>query len=243
MCSSSRPSEDDAVKGTLLSSYTNPLIRDARNRQDKVLVERFRGQALNIADLGCGDGYHGEIFAPAGGVYHGYERAPEIARLAAERWQQANLVNARLILGDLALAEPPSAFYDLVFCLYFTPGNLRDSSRDLSFFTDEYLDHNPVFIGIVSRFVGALKPGGRMFLTIYKDVPEAEAAQFDFYLNTGQHPITPQGSRFVATKEGFWSARWTRRSMLSNLRECGVNEKEVTFNNLNQIAWLVEISA
>jgi SAM-dependent methyltransferase len=241
MCASSPSSEDEAVKGTLLSSYTNPLIKQARDRQDQVLIERFRGRALNIADLGCGDGYHGTIFAPAGGAYHGYEIAPEIARLATESWERAGLSKAELILGDLAEAEPPTDFYDLVFCLYFTPGNLRDRSRSLELFTDDYLDRNPVFIAIMSRFLRALRPGGLLFLTVYKDVPEAEAAQIDFYLNTDQHPITSRGSRFVATAENFWSVRWTRESMLSNLHECGVADEQVIFNDLNEIAWLVEV--
>jgi hypothetical protein len=93
----------------------------------------------------------------------------------------------------------------------------------------------------VSRFYQARKNGGSMFLTIYKDAPEAEAAQIDFYENTGQHVVTPRGSRFVATAEGFWSARWTRDSMLSNLSECGISPGHVVFNDLNSIAWLVEI--
>ena len=116
----SRASEDEAVKGTLLSSYTNPLIKQARDRQDRILFERFEGKALDIADLGCGDGYHGEHFAPAGGIYHGYEIAPQMARLATRRWQEAGLENARLILGDLAAARPERESYDLVFCLYFS---------------------------------------------------------------------------------------------------------------------------
>ena len=238
---SSRSSEDEAVKGTLLSSYTNPLIKQARDRQDRILIDRFGGRAYDIADLGCGDGYHGAIFAPAGGVYHGYEIAPDIGRLASERWERAGLANAKLILGDLASAEPEDGSYDLVFCLYFTPGNLRDRTLDPGSIPDAYLDRNPMFIGIVSRFLRALRPGGLMFLTVYRDVPEAEAAQIDFYLNTDQHPVTPLGSRFVATEEGFWSARWTRESMLSNLRECGVVDHQVAFNDLNEIAWLVEI--
>jgi SAM-dependent methyltransferase len=242
MCASSPVSEDEAVKGTLLSSYTNPLIKQARDRQDRILIERFRGQALDIADLGCGDGYHGAIFAPMGGTYHGYEIAPEIGRLAGERWEKAGLANAELILGDLYDARPEAGIYDLVLCLYFTPGNLRDRTRDLSIFTDDYLDRNPVFTAIISRFLWALRPGGLMFLTVYKDVPEAEAAQIDFYLNTEQHPVTPRGSRFVATAENFWSVRWTRASMLSNLAACGVEERQVTFNDLNEIAWMVEIA-
>jgi hypothetical protein len=45
----------------------------------------------------------------------------------------------------------------------------------------------------------------------------------------------------VATAEGFWSVRWTRDGMLSNLIECGISPDDVVFNDLNAIAWLVEI--
>jgi protein-L-isoaspartate O-methyltransferase len=239
--SPSRASENDAVWGTLLSEYTNPLIREARERQDELLIRRFRGQPLTIADLGCGDGYHAEIFAAEGSLYHGYEISPDLARLARDRWRSAGLDNCRLILGDLVEATPEASFYDLAWCLYFTPGNLRGRFDDLARYDDAYLDANPVFIRIVERFHAALKPGGSMFLTVYKDVPEAEAAQVDFYINTNQHPITAPGSRFVATAEGFWSARWTRASMLSNLERCRIAPAQVLFHELNRIAWLVEI--
>ena len=130
------------------------------------------------------------------------------------------LTNTELFLGDASQAAPGPNFYDLVFCLYFTPGNFREASADLSLYTDAYLARNPSFIAIFSRFYQALKPGGLMFLTIYKDVPEAEAAQIEFYVHTDQHVVTPRGSRFVATAEHFWSARWTEESLSSNLNAC-----------------------
>ena len=80
-----------------------------------------------------------------------------------------------------------------------------------------------------------------MFLTIYKDVPDAEAAQIEFYEHTNQHVVTRRGSRFVATAEHFWSARWTRESLSSNLIACGISERDVICHDLNHIAWLVEI--
>ena len=86
-----------------------------------------------------------------------------------------------------------------------------------------------------------MKASGRMFLTLYKDVPEAETAQVDFYEHTGQHAVTPSGSRFAATAEGFWSAGWTRDSLLSNLDACGIRPDAVAWNDLNDIAWLVEV--
>ena len=118
---------------------------------------------------------------------------------------------------------------------------LRDKSDDLGRYTDAYLDQTPQFIRVLSRFYHAMALGGPMFLTIYQDVPEAETAQVDFYENTGQHVVTPAGSRFVANAEGFWSARWTEDSMLSYFSACGIRAEDVVFNELNAIAWLVEI--
>lgn len=80
-----------------------------------------------------------------------------------------------------------------------------------------------------------------MFLTVYKDVPEAEASQIDFYEHTNQHVVTPRGTRFVATAENFWSARWTKESLSSNLKACAIAENDVMFHDLNHIAWLVEL--
>lgn len=241
MSNSVRDSEDKVVLDSLESDYVPPAIKDARERQDEILIQRFQGRPFNIADVGCGTGYHGSVFAPSCLCYHGFEISADIAKIAQERWRQEGLTNTELFLGDVTEAEPPVDFYDLVFCLYFTPGNFRDPSDDLSFYTDAYLDRNPTFIAIFSQFYKAQKPGGRMFLTVYKDVPEAEDAQKDFYAHTGQHVVTAKGSRFVATAEHFWSARWTRDSLLSNLEECDIASSNVAFHDLNNIAWLVEI--
>lgn len=241
MSSGSRDSEDAAVKRTLESSYIPGAIKEARERQDDLLSERLRRGDYRIADIGCGDGYHAVQFAGRSVLYHGFEISPAIAETARARWCHERISNAQVFVGDAADANVEDEFYDLVLCLYFTAGNLRDRSDDLSLFTDAYLDHNPRFIRIVSRFYRALRRGGLMFLTVYKDVAEAVAAQIDYYSNTGQHVVTPEGSRFVATAEGFWSVRWTKASMLSNLRACGIRPADVTFHDLNTIAWLVEI--
>ncbi len=241
MANISRESENEAVKRSLESSYCPEPIWQARERQDKLLSEQLRPGPYKIADIGCGNGYHAVLFAPVALLYHGFEIAPAMAETARTLWQKEKIDNAQIFLGDVAEVELENEFYDVVFCLYFTPGNFRDKSEDLGLYSDAYLDRNPRFIRVVSRFYQALKSGGSMFLTVYKDVPEAEAAQIDFYEHTGQHVVTPLGSRFVATAEGFWSVRWTKDSLLSNLSECGISSDYVVFNDLNTIAWLVEI--
>ena len=241
MSDSLRESEARATLKSLESSYCPAPIKEARERQDEILIERFRGHPYAIADIGCGTGYHASIFAPTCRLYHGFELSTNIAKIAQERWRKEGLNNTELFLGDATQTKLQENFYDLVFCLYFTPGNFREPSTDLSLYTDAYLDRNPSFIAIFSKFYESLKPGGLMFLTIYKDVPEAEEAQIDFYEHTDQHVVTPRGARFVATAENFWSARWTKDSLLSNLKACGIAEKVVMFRDLNHIGWLVEI--
>ena len=242
MSDSLRESEARATLKSLESSYCPAPIKEARERQDEILIERFRGHPYAIADIGCGTGYHASIFAPTCRLYHGFELSTNIAKIAQERWRKEGLNNTELFLGDATQTKLQENFYDLVFCLYFTPGNFREPSTDLSLYTDAYLDRNPSFIAIFSKFYESLKPGGLMFLTIYKDVPEAEGAQIDFYEHTDQHVVTPRGARFVATAENFWSARWIKESLLSNLKACGIAENVVMLHDLNHIAWLVEIS-
>ncbi|MDH3645865.1 MAG: class I SAM-dependent methyltransferase [Gammaproteobacteria bacterium] len=236
-----RELENDTLQNMLLGDYVPDAIHGARQRQDEYMIDRFRDRNLRIADIGSGDGYHGSIFAPGCELYHGYEIAPRLVQMSRERWEKEGLDNARVFSGNVAEAKLQDEFYDLVICMYFTPGNFRDVSTDLTMYTDDYLDHNPVFIQIISSFHRALRHGGAMFLTVYRDVPEAEAAQFDFYTTTGHPPISPKGSRFVATSDAFWSVRWTRESMLSNLADCGIDSATVTFHDLHEIAWLVEI--
>ncbi|MYD62699.1 MAG: class I SAM-dependent methyltransferase [Gemmatimonadetes bacterium] len=234
-------SENEAVKRALESSYCPEPIREARQIQDEILSERLRQGPYKIADIGCGNGYHAVLFAPHCLLYHGFEISPEMAEDARSLWKKERIDNAQIFIGDAAEAVVEEEFYDLVFCLYFTPGNIRDKSDDLSVYTDAYLDRNPRFIWTISRFYRALKIGGSACFTMYKDVPETEAAQVDFYEHTGQRVVTPLGSRFVATAEGFWSARWTQDSIASNLGACGIETEDIAFHDLNDIAWLVEV--
>jgi SAM-dependent methyltransferase len=233
--------EHRTVQKTLREDYTPGVILEARRLQDEFIVEKYKFKKIDIADIGSGDGYHGEMFAPFCRSYTGFEISPEMAKYARARWQKLGLQNTKIFVGDATEARLQPGSFDVVWCLYFTPGNIRDQRDDLAKYDDAYLDKNPRFIALVRTFYRALRSGGQMLLTIYKDVAEAEKAQIEFYRNTGQTVITPAGSRFVATVENFWSARWTKASMLSNLAAAGISPSDVTFHSLNSISWLVEI--
>ena len=237
-----REYESATVSRTLDDAFCPSLIAEARSLQDQFIIDRYKGKFIDIADIGCGDGAHGAMFAPECRTYHGFEISRRMANGARKRWIELGLENARVVFGDAANADLRGNSFDVAWCLYFTPGNLRDEFDELKNYDDNYLNNNPQFIAVVTNFFHALKRGGKLLLTVYKDVPEAEAAQREFYERTEQHILTPLGSRFVATAENFWSVRWTRQSMLSNLSQCGVPEEGVAFISLNAIAWVVEIT-
>ena len=230
--------DDRSVRATLEAASIPWLIRQAREAQDRLLAERYEGRGARIADIGCGTAYHAEIYAPYCTFYHGYEISPEMVEEARRRC--AGLPNVEIIAGDAHNAALRSETYDVAWCLYFGAGNLRELREVLSDYDDSYLDANPRFIGIFAKFFAALEVGGSLFLTIYKDTPQAEEAQRSFYWRTDQFVLTDFGSRFVATDKGFWSMRWTQESVLSHLEKAGIDRAKVTFLDLNEIAWLVE---
>lgn len=232
--------KSESVQRTLDNNFVHPAIKEARLVQDELLKERYEGKELAFADIGCGNGYHGEIFGPKSKLYHGFEISPAMAEQAEDRL--AGIPQANIFEGDAATMELAPDSYDIAWSLYFTSGNFRQEFDDLADYTDAYLDNNPAFTGIVGKFYDALKEGGKLFLTVYKDKPETEAAQREFYETTGQTVVTPLGSRFVATAENFWSVRWTKESMLSNLAACGIRKDQVVFNDLNEVGWLVEVT-
>ncbi|HEY2294769.1 MAG TPA: alpha/beta fold hydrolase [Thermoanaerobaculia bacterium] len=230
--------DDPSVQATLSSSNIPWLIRQAREKQDRILEERYRDRAIRIADIGCGDAHHAEMFAAQCSFYHGYERSLEMVKLARDRCARFN--NVEIIEGDALKAKLGSEKYDVIWCLYFTPGNLREIRELLSDYDDAYLDDNSYFIAVIHKFFAALEEGGSLFLTLYKDTPQAEEAQRSFYWRTGQLVLTDFGSRFVATDKGFWSRRWSQDSVLAHLEKAHVPREDVAFIDLNEIAWLVE---
>ncbi len=234
--------EAESVQNTLDNSYVPVPILSARKIQDEIITRRFKGRPLKIADIGCGDGYHGEIFAPDCLHYHGFEISSEMAKKTRNLWKSLGLNNTKVTEDDAATVELEPDAFDVVWSLYFTSGNFREEFDDIRKYDDAYLDANPQFIKIIANFYNALRIGGKMFLTVYKDAPVTEKMQRTFYKQTGQTVITPLCSRFVATKENFWSVRWTKRSMLANLAHCGIKPEQVKFNDLNEVAWLVEVT-
>jgi hypothetical protein len=112
--------------------------------------------------------------------------------------------------------------YDLVICTWFTPGN---------FYPDDFLfhnynpndnrlnlDRNLKFETVFSNAYKLLHAGGELVLgACYLDNNATRLKQETSYKKMGMTIITDEFDSFTATKEGFWSQRFTKEKLYSYL--------------------------
>jgi SAM-dependent methyltransferase len=104
--------------------------------------------------------------------------------------------------------------YDLIITTWFTAGNFYPV--DFSFTTYKKdgeilnLDRNLKFEKIFSSAYNLLEPGGEIVIgACYIDNNRTRLIQEETYQKMGMTVITDKNDSFTATREGFWSQRFT----------------------------------
>ncbi len=112
--------------------------------------------------------------------------------------------------------------HDLVICTWFTPGNFYPD--DFSF--EDYqssgiglsLSANPKFTSIFKNAYNLLNDAGALVLgASYLDNDATRLKQEASYKKMGMTVITDEKDSFTATREGFWSQRFTKEKLLDYL--------------------------
>jgi SAM-dependent methyltransferase len=220
-----------------------PLLQEAIDREYEML-DSLDWNGKVVLDVGCGEGRHGLRYGPCCSRYIGIDISEDMLDITRKNWQEAGLVNTDLLLGDADKIKFESESIDRVMSLFFTPGNFRKDNFDVSDYSlEQDINRNPKFKAIVSNLYQALKPGGDLLLTVYKDREETREMQKSYYSFVGMHVNSKDTDPFVSTVEGFWSVRWTEERMLSILGQIGIAESQVRFIELNDISWMVQIIA
>jgi hypothetical protein len=135
---------------------------------------------------------------------------------------------------------------DIVITTWFTAGNFYpdnfpfDSYKD----SDKRLDlsANKKFTTIFSNAYDILNPGGEIVIgACYKDNDATRLKQEESYHKMGMTLITDEKDSFTATKEEFWSQRFTREKMFSYLPF--IPRENFRFTDLDpyEYAWQVRI--
>lgn len=110
--------------------------------------------------------------------------------------------------------------YDLIICTYFTPGNFKpneikietDKNGLIVPYPKNCLEPNKKFVKIFKNAYSLLKDNGKIVLgSTYIDTDTNRIRQEEFYKKCGMAVITSKNYSFTATKEGFWSQRFTKK--------------------------------
>lgn len=134
--------------------------------------------------------------------------------------------------------------HDMVITTWFTAGNFYpedfpfDSYKDSGIKLD--LSTNKKFTSIFKNAYGLLNPGGEIvFGACYIDNDATRKKQEESYLKMGMKIITDKEDSFTATKEGFWSQRFTKEKLFSYLSF--VDPGKISFTPLDTYNYSIQV--
>ena len=193
----------------------------------KVIYEQFylQGRPVSILDIGIGSA---RIPRHLNGIpeiwemiacYDGIDNAEACISLSKKRIAELN-IGDRVFVHLLQAHEMNllNKKYDLVITTWFTAGNFYPENFDFDLYkgSEKRLDlsGNQRFDKVFSTAYQMLNPGGEIVLgACYIDNHRTREKQEAFYKKIGMTVITDAEDSFTATKEKFWSQRFTKEKI------------------------------
>lgn len=155
--------------------------------------------------------------------YHGTDNAMACVNISNE------------VIAELGIDDKVSAFfldakdldnwnknYDMVITTWFTAGNFYPDDFPFETYKDSGkrldLTTNTKFTGIFRSSYNLLNPGGEIVIgACYKDNNATRLKQEESYRKMGMTVITDEKDTFTATRDQFWSQRFTQEKLFSYL--------------------------
>jgi SAM-dependent methyltransferase len=194
----------------------------------KIITEQFLlKKRVSILDIGIGNA---RVVKHLCGVpeiwemvetYDGIDNAwpcINLSKKVIEDFKIGNKVSVKFLQADEI--SSPDKRYDLIITTWFTAGNF--SPDDFPF--ENYdparqrldLSKNEKFDKVFSTAYQLLNTGGEIVLgSCYIDNDNNRKKQEAFYRKLGMTVITDAQDEFTATKEKFWSQRFTKEKILN----------------------------
>ena len=161
------------------------------------------------------------------------------------------------VIGQLGIEDKVTAYffdaadldkwekkYDMVITTWFTAGNFYPD--DFPF--DSYkgsgsrldLSSNKKFTRIIQNAYNLLNPGGEVLIgACYKDNNATRLKQEESYAKMGMVVITDEKDSFTATKETFWSQRFTKEKLFSYLSF--ISQDKFIFTSLDTYEYAMQV--
>jgi cysteine synthase/SAM-dependent methyltransferase len=250
------------IENTLDESYMTEYLIQAQWAEmielKKIINELARelGRKLNVLDIGIGDGRVPKILSKIKEIWN------LIAQYDGIDNSEIMLKKAKLTIESCKLGSKVRVFnldardllqlkgsYDLILCTYFTAGDFIPD--DFSFETDKdgklkvifSLEKNTSFEKVFRSAFDLLVVGGKLVLgSIYMDTDSTREKQEEFYKKCGMTIITRPTDSFTATREGFWSQRFTEKRIIEYFNFVRPENIELRFLDDYNFAQMVIVS-
>ena len=250
------------VENTLDESYMTEYLIQAQWAEmielKKIIngLARELGRKLNILDIGIGDGRVPKILSKIKEIwgliaqYDGIDNSEIMikkAKLTIETCKLGSKV--RVFNLDAKDLSQLNSSYDLILCTYFTAGDFIPDG--FSFETDKNgklkinfsLEKNASFEKVFRSAFDLLIDSGKLVLgSIYVDTDSTREKQEEFYKRCGMTVITRPTDSFTATKEGFWSQRFTKKTIMDYFNFVNPEDIELRFLDDYNFALMVIVS-
>ncbi|MDO8623568.1 MAG: class I SAM-dependent methyltransferase [archaeon] len=208
------------------------------------------GHPISILDIGIGNARIPKLLFEIKEIWNNVEKYDGIDN-------SKNCIQiAKKVINDLKLQDKVSIKYldavnldnldqkyDLIILTWFTAGNFYPDKFPFENYSKKiYLKENKKFDTIFKNAYNLLKFGGEIVIgSCYIDNESTRKKQENFYKKCGMKIITDNKESFTATKEGFWSQRFTKDKIRNYLN--WISPKKISFFNLDtyNYAMLVRI--
>lgn len=219
----------------------------------KIIAEQFsiKKRSLSILDIGIGSARIVKHLSPIKeiwdliGTYDGIDNAIPCINISKK-------VVAHLNIGDKVSVSFLEADqlntlhkkYDLILTTWFTAGNFYPENFPFDTYKESGkkldLSSNARFEKIFSAAYNLLLPGGEIVLgACYIDNENTRKKQEDFYIQLGMTIITDASDTFTATKEKFWSQRFTKERMRNYFSF--VSPEKIIFTLLDTYNYAIQV--
>jgi SAM-dependent methyltransferase len=219
----------------------------------KIITEQFvsKKKPISILDIGigsarvpmhlCGISEIWDMIAS----YDGIDNAWACINLSKKVIEDLNIGDK--VSVQFLQAEEISTLdkkYDMVITTWFTPGNFSPDNFPFESYDPAKnrldLSRNEQFEKVFSGAYQLLGPGGEIVLgACYIDNENTRKKQEAFYRKLGMTVITDAEDEFTATKERFWSQRFTKEKMLSYFSY--VSPEKIVFTPLDTYDFAMQV--
>lgn len=191
-----------------------------------VEINKKKKSPLRILDIGIGDA---RILKHLVGIkeiwdkiayYEGIDVAQnciDISKNVIKDLKIEKKANVQLL--DAVKLKTLKQKYDLIISTWFTVGNFYPFNFDFEKFKHGYdMSINDKFTLIFKQAYEMLYPDGEIIIgSMYIDNDETRKKQEDSYKHFGWTVITDERDCFTATKDGWWSQRFTKQRVYDYL--------------------------